>query len=254
VLSAIAALSGAGLLAVAKTDGRTSVYRMFQPPAGECEEPLEPNPNRSERRTGPKNGPVQKTDRTGPKNGPPLKVNSSRRLNLSGSTPGTTPPASDAGVCVRGVEEAVDAAHQAVFGAPMSQTWRRRLAGMDGSAVIFTTTTEADMRAALAKCQTLKRAWGFGWLEGVMLEKAADRTANRGGHADAEAETRRRKDAEEQRQRDAAESKAREQHWAGLDYKARSGWIRKAQNLPGPKLTRRLVEGVASVLAWRARQ
>ena len=78
---------------------------------------------------------------------------------------------------MQGVEDAVNAAHQAVFGAPMSRTWRARLAAMDGSAVIFATTTEADMRAALDKCQTLKRAWGFGWLEGIMAEKAAKHRA-----------------------------------------------------------------------------
>lgn len=154
--------------------------------------------------------------------------------------------------------EALDTAHEAVFGVPMPNRWRRRVKGMNGSATVFATVTAADVRTAITRAKDQRKPFGFGWVENVMLEKAArDQARRQAQEAKRRAEEGAARRCEQQRQQHEAQQQqaaARLDAFRRLDATARGRFLdAAASRLP---FLRRpdVLEHHAALMAWQESQ
>lgn len=136
-------------------------------------------------------------------------------------------------------EARLQAAYVEVFGVEMPKRWRRRLAGMNGSAAVFAQVRASDIRECIRLTAQAKprRAFGFGHLENFMLERSAGRKSAE------DAEQARQKASQEaaaasQRSREEQDQRKRRRENAlvafdGLSADDRQRWVAVVRSRPG---------------------
>lgn len=253
VMRASASLVEAGLVSVRKVQGRNglhNVYRLYQPE-------IDPSQNA----TGGKLRPVAKCGATGRKM-PPTPVakcdlNYLSEIPKGSKTPLTprTAGGSQSDLDIARIAAALNAAHEAVFGAPMPRRWERRLERLDGTAVMFDGVTVADVRAAVTRAKEKRKTFGFGWVEDVLREKASASVAAKESKAanarTAEAEARKAKDAEAKRQEAKQQAQERSEHFATLGADRQADYRRLATQGRFASKRPDVIEAFAAMLAWK---
>lgn len=250
VLAAIAALEKADLLEVQRRFGGSNIYRILRPSPGLFD--------RTENPTGRKTQPVGKTRRGGRKTRPePVGKSDTKYCSTLRSTPPTPPQGGEgAGLSLVTIGERLNTAHVEAIGYPMPPRWRDRLERLGAAAAMFETVTAGDMKLAIAACKDAKpkRAFGFGWVENVLRDKAAAAVAKRAAgkteaHPKGEpahvVEARRKAEEAERLQRQAEAD-----HWDTLSIVQQRYYLETAaaRRLPGQRseiTTRQLAERMA---------
>jgi len=282
-IRAVANLEARGLVEIQRAAGRSSVYSMFQPVAG----------NRSENPTGAKMSPVPKCHRTGAKMSPPPVTFCHTKHCIKHSKKHSPPTPRVAGGVfamdslaeadtkavgvntaeIRAAEklgtarmqwsstaeeavERIDAAWMAVVGIPLGSKYRRRIkrGWTRGDRPWLERIDAAAVEGSVAMAAKAKGTHGFDWVRKhveavatVAVKRAAARRSR--STAAEEAALVANRAAEEAARRDM-EVRQRAEFFAGLSDERRAGYREKVRKERFAPRRADLVEAQAALAAW----